>query len=84
MDFSKRDFLASMAMFGAAGLATNAIAQEQPAPQKNDDSRFNVKDFGAKGDGVTPDSAAIQAAMDAAAKVNGTVWFPPANTSATI
>ena len=76
MDFSKRDFLASMAMFGAAGLATNAVAQEQPVPQKNDDSRFNVKDFGAKGDGVTPDSAAIQAAMDAAAKVNGTVWFP--------
>jgi hypothetical protein len=37
---------------------------------------FNVRDFGARGDGKTPDSAAVQRAIDAAGKVKGTVWFP--------
>jgi hypothetical protein len=38
------------------------------------DSVINVKDFGAKGDGVTDDSAAIQAAVDAGK--GKTVYFP--------
>jgi hypothetical protein len=37
----------------------------------------NVKQFGAVGDGVTDDTAAIQAAIDAAGIVQGGVWFPP-------
>lgn len=38
---------------------------------------FNVKDFGAKGDGVNIDSHAINAAIDAAALAGGgTVYFP--------
>lgn len=41
---------------------------------------FNVKDFGAAGDGSTDDTAAIQAALDAAMDINvtiGGVYFPP-------
>jgi hypothetical protein len=38
---------------------------------------FNVRDYGAVGNGVTDDAAAIQAASAAAAAVSGTVFFPP-------
>lgn len=37
---------------------------------------FNVRAYGAKGDGVTDDSAAIMAADNAAAAVHGCVGFP--------
>lgn len=37
---------------------------------------FNVRDFKAKGDGKASDTEAVQSALDAAGKVNGTVWFP--------
>lgn len=37
---------------------------------------YNVKSFGAMGDGTTDDTLAIQAAMDAAALVKGTVVLP--------
>src|ERR1051325_5018018 len=38
----------------------------------------NVTDFGAKGDGRTDDTAAIQKAMDSAARTGGMVVLPPA------
>ncbi len=36
----------------------------------------SVKDFGAVGDGVTDDTAAIQAAWDSIKSANGTLFFP--------
>ena len=41
---------------------------------------INVKQFGAKGDGVTDDTAAIQAALDAV-KDSGSVFFPKSGGS---
>jgi len=38
---------------------------------------INVRLFGAKGDNVTDDTAAIQQAIDTAAPMEGAVWFPP-------
>jgi len=48
----------------------------------NSNGFISVKDFGAKGDGVTDDTAAIQAAIN----TSGLVYFPPGNylTTSTI
>ncbi|OFY66489.1 MAG: hypothetical protein A3H98_12255 [Bacteroidetes bacterium RIFCSPLOWO2_02_FULL_36_8] len=42
----------------------------------NDGGRLNVKDFGAKGDGFTDDTYAIQAALDTGILLNRPVYIP--------
>ena len=73
---NKREFILRTGLLGVAGLAA---ATPEPAPQTTGaraSSVFNVLDFGAKGDGKTPDSAAIQKALDTAGAASGTVYFP--------
>lgn len=52
------------------------LANAIPTSEAKEPGALNVRDFGAKGDGKTSDTAAIQAALDAAGKTEGTVYFP--------
>ena len=70
----KREFLAGM--FGTVAVTGLGAHGAEVAGAKSTE-RFNVRDFGAKGDGKSSDSEAIQAAIDAASRVCGTVYFPP-------
>jgi hypothetical protein len=76
MKINKREFLTGTTFLGMGAItgAISARAAEQSGVRTA--SVYNVLDFGAKGDGKTPDSEAIQKALDAAGAVSGTVYFP--------
>ncbi|UXA14958.1 hypothetical protein KXD97_15115 [Mycobacterium sp. SMC-8] len=67
MRISRRTFLISAAAAGAAGVALPDHRQRHAV--------LDVREFGAKGDGVTDDSRAIQAAA-AALRPHSTLHFP--------
>ena len=78
---SRRSFIKTGAAVGAS--LTGALAEgTEGAPAAGVSGScglhvFNVREFGAKGDGVTVDTAAINRAIDAAASAGGgSVVFP--------
>ncbi len=81
---ARRDFLrlASVGVAGAFSGAASAAPQDTVI-EKNAQpigAAFNVKDFGAVGDGTTINSSAINRAIDAAASAGGgTVYFHAGN-----
>ncbi len=79
MNLSRKDFLlrssAAILPVSVAAATFNGAAQSQ-TPASNL-PHFNVRQFGARGDGQTKDTKSIQAAIDAAGASGGTVYFPP-------
>jgi polygalacturonase len=86
-NFSRRRWLASAstvaASAGAGFLASKVSAADSekivssPSPGAK---IYDIRDFGAKGDGVTIDTAALQAAIDACHKDSGGTVLVPAGT----
>jgi hypothetical protein len=77
-NLKRSDFLkvSSLAVLGAAATAC-APAAKPTLGDAITGMIFNVMAYGAIGDGKANDTAAVQAAVDAAGKVHGTVFIPP-------
>jgi polygalacturonase len=77
---SRREFfrLAGAGVTGAAlGVTVGAATPLAAQPAARDATVFSVRDFGAKGDGQTIDTPAVNRAIEAAARAGGgTVVFP--------
>jgi hypothetical protein len=87
---SRRECLGKLALPTAAALLGAGLAEQQAraaAPAKaatNSDDlgtrTYNIRTFGAKGDGTTVDTAALQAAIDACTREGGGTVLVPAGT----
>lgn len=64
-------------IFNAGQFIVLAVALLPQAPAA--DGNFDIRSLGAKGDGSTKDTSAIQSAIDKAGSIGGTVVFPPGN-----
>ncbi len=67
-------------MLAAVGLGPAARSQQTGARAETGDLSLNVRDFEAKGDGATKDTAAIQAAIDRCYVLGGGEVVVPAGT----
>jgi len=83
--FTRRRLLRRTGLLAAAGLAGwsaagGASAAEASGPSSTHPGLFNVREFGARGDGKTDDTGAIAAALKSAAALGGsTVLLPTGN-----
>ena len=80
MSLSRKDFLLrSTAAMLPVSLATSVLGAGADSAGSSTPGfpQFNVRQFGARGDGLAKDTQAIQAAIDAAGARGGTVYFPP-------
>ena len=82
MTYSDRESFSRRKWLGAGPasvLLAGATAQAQSDPDRDLGARtYNIRDFGAKGDGTTLDTAAVQAAIDACSRDHGGTVLVPA------
>ncbi len=77
MDALRRDLLKGSPLAIAAAAATIGRTALAEAPETSTEARFNVRTYGATGDGKTVDTPAINRAIEAvAAAGGGTLVFP--------
>jgi polygalacturonase len=79
MDQSRREFLKLAAKAAAVPIACAMLSRGESAatgPISGVGTIFNVRSFGAVGDGKSIDSPAINRAIEAAGATGGTVYFP--------
>ncbi len=76
--FSRRGFIAAGTVMAGTAVIP-AAAGSGFAPSEKTGGMLNVLDFGAKGDGSTDNTSAIQKALDAAGKTYGSVFIPEGN-----
>ncbi|QTH45646.1 hypothetical protein J4772_15220 [Cohnella sp. LGH] len=69
----------AVSLFAVSASASNGNGDSQKKKENAARTFFNVKDYGAKGDGTINDRAAVQAAITAAEEKGGTVYLPGGN-----
>lgn len=80
-DSLRRDFLRAGGLgLAAAALPVMALASETSTPDAASAGLFDVRRYGATGDGKTVDTPAVNRAIDAAAAAGGGMVFFPAGT----
>ena len=82
-DGGRRGFLKGLGFAGGVSIVPNlpvfAAQNSAATAHPSSEIRFNVRNFGATGDGKTPDTPAINRAIEEAANAGGTVYFPAGN-----
>jgi len=77
--FSRRNFVSAGSVLAASAVVAAVSLQATVKPEGSSKEMLNAMDFGAKGDGTTDDTEAIQKAMNKAALSNGAVFIPEGN-----